>query len=145
MFPSVPPKPNYSELQQSLIEYWKEKKLFERSVSERREDRPYRFYDGPPFITGMPHYGSLLSSIIKDVVPRYQTMQGKRVERVWGWDCHGLPIEQKVQAKLGLSSNAAIEENGIETFIDECYKYTSETSEEWGWYIDQIGRWVDFE
>lgn len=75
MFQQLPSKPNWSELQQSMLDYWEEKKLFERSVSERPEDNPYRFYDGPPFITGMPHYGSLLSSIIKDVVPRYQTMQ----------------------------------------------------------------------
>lgn len=144
-FAPIPSKPEWSELQQSMIDYWKEKKLFERSVSERSESKPYRFYDGPPFITGTPHYGSLLSSIIKDVVPRYQTMKGKRVERVWGWDCHGLPIEQKVQAKLGLESNKDIEANGIETFIKECYAYTNNTSAEWGWYIDQIGRWVDFE
>ena len=75
MFESVPSKPNWSELQQSIIDYWKKEKLFERSVEERPEDKPYRFYDGPPFITGTPHYGSLLSSIIKDVVPRYQTMK----------------------------------------------------------------------
>lgn len=95
----------------------------------------------------MPHYGSLLSSIIKDVVPRYQTMLGKRVERVWGWDAHGLPIEQKVQAKLGLESNKAIEESegGIQHFIDECYNYTRETSADWAWYIDHIGRWVDMD
>ena len=80
-------------------------------MESRPAENPYRFYDGPPFITGTPHYGSLLSSIIKDVVPRYQTMLGKRVERVWGWDCHGLPIEQKVQKKLGLESNKEIEES----------------------------------
>ena len=145
MFESIDSKPNWSELQQSIIDYWKKEKLFERSVQERPEDKSYRFYDGPPFITGTPHYGSLLSSIIKDVVPRYQTMKGKRVERVWGWDCHGLPIEQKVQAKLGLESNKEIEAAGIGKFIDECYNYTNNTSAEWGWYIDQIGRWVDFE
>jgi isoleucyl-tRNA synthetase len=122
-------------------------KTFEKSVESRSAENPYRFYDGPPFITGTPHYGSLLSSIIKDVVPRYQTMLGKRVERVWGWDCHGLPIEQKVQKKLGLESNKEIEESagGIQGFIDECYNYTRDTSSEWGWYIDHIGRWVDMD
>jgi len=93
----------------------------------------------------MPHYGSLLSSIVKDIVPRYHTMQGKRVERKWGWDCHGLPIEEKVQKKLDLKSNADIEALGVEKFIEECYTYTKETSAEWDWYIDHIGRWVDTE
>lgn len=80
-------------------------------------------------------------------MPRYQTMLGKRVERVWGWDCHGLPIEQKVQKKLGLESNKEIEESekGIQGFIDECYNYTRDTSSEWNWYIDHIGRWVDMD
>jgi isoleucyl-tRNA synthetase len=88
-----------------------------------------------------------MSSIIKDLIPRYQTMLGKRVERIWGWDCHGLPIEQKVQKKLGLESNKEIEESagGIQGFIDECYAYTRDTSAEWSWYIDHIGRWVDMD
>lgn len=115
-------------------------------MQQRPEDNPYRFYDGPPFITGTPHYGSLLSSIIKDIVPRYHTMQGKRVERKWGWDCHGLPIEEKVQKKLGLAGSKDIEEKvGIKKFIEECYTYTRETSAEWNWYVDHIGRWVDME
>jgi isoleucyl-tRNA synthetase len=147
MFPLPKWKPEFSKLEESILQYWKENKTFEKSVESRPAENPYRFYDGPPFITGTPHYGSLLSSIIKDVVPRYQTMLGKRVERVWGWDCHGLPIEQKVQKKLGLESNKEIEESegGIQGFIDECYKYTQETSSEWNWYVDHIGRWVDME
>jgi 8-oxo-dGTP pyrophosphatase MutT (NUDIX family) len=140
-------KPEFSKLEESILQYWKENKTFEKSVDSRPAENPYRFYDGPPFITGTPHYGSLLSSIIKDVVPRYQTMLGKRVERVWGWDCHGLPIEQKVQKKMWLESNKEIEESegGIQKFIDECYNYTRDTSSEWGWYIDHIGRWVDMD
>ena len=140
-------KPEFSKLEESILQYWKENKTFEKSVESRPAENPYRFYDGPPFITGTPHYGSLLSSIIKDVVPRYQTMLGKRVERVWGWDCHGLPIEQKVQKKLWLESNKEIEESagGIQGFIDECYAYTRDTSAEWSWYIDHIGRWVDMD
>lgn len=140
-------KPEFSKLEESILQYWKEHKTFEKSVESRPAENPYRFYDGPPFITGTPHYGTLLSSIIKDVVPRYQTMLGKRVERVWGWDCHGLPIEQKVQKKLGLESNKEIEESagGIQGFIDECYAYTRDTSAEWSWYIDHIGRWVDMD
>lgn len=147
MFPLPKWKPEFSKLEESILQYWKENKSFEKSVESRPSENPYRFYDGPPFITGTPHYGSLLSSIIKDVVPRYQTMLGKRVERVWGWDCHGLPIEQKVQKKLGLESNKEIEESagGIQWFIDECYAYTRDTSAEWSWYIDHIWRWVDMD
>lgn len=93
----------------------------------------------------MPHYGHLASSVAKDVIPRFQTMKGKKVDRVRGWDCHGIPIEQKVQAKLGLDSNLDIEKVGVETFINECYNYTRSTSSEWKRYIDQFARWVDFD
>jgi len=145
-FPKVNPKQSFPELEENVLKFWKENDTFQKSIDNRPEDKPYRFYDGPPFITGTPHYGSLLSSIIKDIVPRYHTMQGKRVERKWGWDCHGLPIEEKVQKKLGLGSNREIEEKvGIKTFIEECYKYTQETSAEWNWYVDHIGRWVDMD
>ncbi len=143
MFPKVNPKQSFPDMEEKIIAFWKENNTFRKSIEQRPEDKPYRFYDGPPFITGTPHYGSLLSSIVKDIVPRYHTMQGKRVERKWGWDCHGLPIEEKVQKKLGLKSNKDIEELGIEKFVEECYTYTRETSAEWDWYIDHIGRWVD--
>ncbi len=145
MFPKVNPKQSFPEMEEKIIAFWKENDTFQKSIEQRPEDKPYRFYDGPPFITGTPHYGSLLSSIVKDIVPRYHTMQGKRVERKWGWDCHGLPIEEKVQKKLGLKSNKDIEDLGIQKFIEECYTYTKETSAEWDWYIDHIGRWVDTE
>jgi isoleucyl-tRNA synthetase len=142
-FPSVNSKQSFPELEAKTVAYWKENNTFQKSIDSRPESDPYRFYDGPPFITGTPHYGSLLSSIVKDIVGRYWTMQWKRVERVWGWDCHGLPIEEKVQKNLGIQSNKEIEKVGVKTFIDECYKYTAETSAEWDWYIDRIGRWVD--
>ena len=145
MFPSVSPKQSFPALESEVLAYWKANNTFQKSVDSRPVDNPYRFYDGPPFITGMPHYGSLLSSIVKDVVGRYWTMRGRRVDRTWGWDCHGLPIEEKVQKKLGLKSNKDIEENGVKKFIDDCYAYTSEVSSEWNWYIDKIGRWVDMD
>lgn len=145
MFPKVNPKQSFPDMEEKIIAFWKENNTFRKSIQQRPEDKPYRFYDGPPFITGTPHYGSLLSSIVKDIVPRYHTMQGKRVERKWGWDCHGLPIEEKVQKKLGLKSNKDIEELGVEKFVQECYTYTQETSAEWDWYIDHIGRWVDMD
>ena len=89
------------EYEADVLARWKAEKTFEQSVENRSEDNAFVFYDGPPFITGVPHHGTLLSSIVKDAVPRYQTMKGKRVERVWGWDCHGLPAENFVEKKLG--------------------------------------------
>jgi valyl-tRNA synthetase len=145
MFPSISPKQSFPTLESEVLAYWKANNTFKKSIESRPEDNPYRFYDGPPFITGTPHYGSLLSSIVKDVVWRYWTMRGKRVDRVWWWDCHGLPIEEKVQKKLGLASNREIEERGVKEFIDGCYEYTAATSAEWDWYIDKIGRWVDMD
>jgi isoleucyl-tRNA synthetase len=129
-----------------MIEYWKTNKIFERSVEESSKDKQWNFLDGPPFITGLPHYGTLLSSIPKDVFPRYKTMQGYRVRRVWGWDCHGLPAENKVENALGLKSKREIEEKvGVKKFIDECKLYVNDVSSAWEWYIDHVGRWVDFE
>lgn len=145
MFKLVNPKQNFPELEERITKFWKENKIFEKSVQNRNIDNRYIFYDGPPFITGTPHYGSLLPSIAKDVVPRFHTMRGKRVERVWGWDCHGLPIENKVEKKLDIKNRREIEKFGIQRFIDECYSYTRDTSAEWKWYIDKIGRWVDME
>ena len=133
------------EIEEKVLSFWKENNIFEKSVESRDEDNLYVFYDGPPFISGLPHYGHLLSSIAKDVIPRYWTMKGKRVERVWGWDAHGLTVENSVQKKLGIKKRRDIEGYGLEKFIKECYKYTSETSEEWVWYIDKIARWVDME
>lgn len=143
-FKKVNTRQNFPELEDEITKFWKDNDIFQKSIDSKPADDKYVFYDGPPFITGMPHYGHLLGSIAKDVVPRYWTMKGKRVERKWGWDCHGLPIENKVENKLGLENRRDIEKLGIEKFIEECYTYTTETSAEWEWYIDKIGRWVDF-
>lgn len=97
-----------SEYEPALVEWWKKNKTFEKSVEQRPEDDSYVFYDGPPFITGMPHHGTLLSSIVKDAVPRFWTMRGKRVERRWGWDCHGLPAENFVEKQLGITDRREI-------------------------------------
>ena len=99
-FPTVSPKQSFPALESEVLAYWKANDTFRKSVESRPADNPYRFYDGPPFITGMPHYGHLLGSTVKDAVGRYWTMRGRRVERIWGWDCHGLPIEERVQKKL---------------------------------------------
>ncbi|MDE2588523.1 MAG: class I tRNA ligase family protein, partial [Patescibacteria group bacterium] len=145
MFKPVSPKVNFPELEEEQIQEWKNDKTFEKSIEQRSDSKKWTFLDGPPFITGMPHYGTLLSSIPKDVFGRYWTMKGYKVRRVWGWDCHGLPAENKVENKLKLKRKKDIEEKvGVKKFIDECKLYVSEVSSEWEWYIDHIARWVDF-
>jgi len=141
-----PIETNYvpSQVEEEVLAYWKKNHIFEKSVENRPENNSYSFYDGPPFITGLPHYGHLLGSIVKDVIPRYQTMKGKRVRRVWGWDCHGLPAENKVEKQLGINSKKEIETLGIDKFIAACKDYVGNVSAEWEWYVDHIGRWVDF-
>jgi len=142
-FKNIPQNISFPDIEEEIIKFWKEKNIFEKSVNSRPENNSYSFYDGPPFITGSPHHGSLLPSIAKDVIPRYWTMKGKRVRRVWGWDCHGLPAENKVEEQLGLKSKKDIEAIGIKKYIDTCYSYVQNVSQEWPWYIDHIGRWVD--
>lgn len=144
-FKDVASVPNFPQLEEETLKYWKDNKIFEKSVESRPANKPWTFLDGPPFVTGNPHYGSLLSSIAKDPYGRFWTMKGYRVRRVWGWDGHGLPIENKVENKLEIKSKREIEEKvGVDVFIEECKKYVAETSAEWEWYVDHIGRWVDF-
>lgn len=145
MLKPVVPFPNFSEIEDRLLRFWKKNQTFEKSISQRPASKSWTFLDGPPFITGLPHYGTLLSSIPKDLFPRFWAMKGYRVRRVWGWDCHGLPAENKVEARLGLKSKREIEEKvGVAKFIAACKSYVSEVSAEWEWYIDHVGRWVDF-
>src|SRR3989339_1826206 len=136
-FKPVSPKVDFPKLEQKILGYWKRNKIFEKSIESRPKDKKWTFLDGPPFITGLPHYGSLLVSIPKDIFPRYFTMKGYRVRRVWGWDCHGLPAENKVEEKLGITRKKDIEEKiGVGRFIDECKTYVQNVSEEWEWYVD---------
>jgi len=144
-FQPVNPNVKFPELEKEILEFWKKNKIFEKTLAKNAPKGKWAFLDGPPFITGLPHYGNLLSSLPKDLFPRYKTMQGYSVRRVWGWDCHGLPAENKVEAKLGIKSKKEIiEKVGIKKFIDECKLYVKNVSGEWEWYIDHIGRWVDF-
>ncbi|MCA9308078.1 isoleucine--tRNA ligase [candidate division WWE3 bacterium] len=145
MFKEVPNVNNFAEPEAEILKFWKQNKIFEKSVEQRPEDNLYVFYDGPPFISGLPHYGHLIVSIVKDLIPRYQTMKGKRVERIWGWDAHGLTVESKVVKELGIRDRTEIENFGLEEFTKACYEYTSKTLEAWPWYIDRIGRWVDMD
>lgn len=132
------------EYEKDLVAQWKKNKTFEKSIENRSKENSYVFYDGPPFISGVPHHGTLLSSIVKDAVPRYQTMKGKRVERVWGWDCHGLPAERFTEKKLGIHSRQEVIEYGIEKYITATRENMIQTSSAWEDVVDRIGRWVDF-
>jgi isoleucyl-tRNA synthetase len=133
------------EYEKALVGFWKENKTFEKSIENRPESKGYVFYDGPPFITGVPHHGTLLSSIVKDAVPRYQTMKGKRVERVWGWDTHGLPAENFVEKKLGITDRHEIGTKiSLADYITTARESMIQTGGLWEDTIDRIGRWVDF-
>jgi isoleucyl-tRNA synthetase len=134
------------EYEKSLVQQWKDNKTFEKSIAQRSVDDTFVFYDGPPFITGVPHHGTLLSSIVKDAIPRYQTMKGKYVERTWGWDCHGLPAENFIEKKLGITDRHDIGTKiSLEDYITTARDSMVETSSLWQDTIDRIGRWVDFD
>jgi isoleucyl-tRNA synthetase len=133
------------EYEKDLVVQWKKNKTFEKSIEQRPANDAYVFYDGPPFITGIPHHGTLLTSIVKDAVPRYWTMKGKRVERRWGWDCHGLPAEVFTEKKLGIHDKRDIGTKiSLEEYIMTCRDNMVQTGDLWESTIDRIGRWVDF-
>ncbi len=133
------------QYEEELTRYWEEQQIFKRSIEQRPEDNSYVFYDGPPFITGLPHVGNLLASIVKDAIPRYWTMKGKRVERVWGWDCHGLPAEVFTEKKLGIKDKKDVGTKiSLEDYILTCRENMVITGNEWESTIQRIGRWVDF-
>ncbi len=131
--------------EREILDFWEKNKVFEKSISERPEGDDYVFYDGPPFATGLPHYGHLLQSVTKDVVPRYFTMKGHRVERKWGWDCHGLPIEAIVEKEMGLKNREDIEALGVRAFNEACDAKIGTYVAEWKRSIRRLGRWVDME
>jgi isoleucyl-tRNA synthetase len=138
-------KINIPELEHAVLDFWDETKAFEQSVESRPADKRYVFYDGPPFATGLPHYGHILASTIKDVIPRYWTMKGYRVDRVWGWDCHGIPIENIIEKELKLKGGKkGIEAMGIDKFNAACRAAILRFDKEWEKVIRRIGRWVDF-
>ena len=138
-------KSERAQREEKILQFWKERKIFEKSVEKDSPRGEFVFYDGPPFATGLPHYGSLLSSIIKDVIPRYKTMRGFRVRRRWGWDCHGLPIENMVEQELGIKNKKEIEEMGVAKFNAACRNSVLRFLDEWKHFIDRIGRFVDYD
>ena len=133
------------EMEEKVLAFWDEHHTFEKSLEQTADGKMFTFYDGPPFATGLPHYGHLLASTIKDVIPRYQTMNGRYVRRRWGWDCHGLPIEEVVERKLGISGKKQIEEIGIKKFNETCRSMVLTYVSEWRQMIRRIARWVDFD
>ncbi|MBL7036883.1 isoleucine--tRNA ligase [Candidatus Microgenomates bacterium] len=138
-------QPDFAKLEHKVLDYWDESGVFEKSISNRSSEKSYIFYDGPPFATGTPHYGHLLASTIKDTIPRYWTMKGYRVERVWGWDCHGLPIENMIEKKLDLKGGKiGIEKLGIDKFNSACRAAILRFDKDWEKVIRRLGRWVDF-
>jgi len=133
------------ETEEKILDFWKKNKIFQKSIEQREKAPNFVFYDGPPFATGLPHYGHILASTIKDVIPRYYTMKGYHVRRRWGWDCHGLPIENIVEQKLKISGKKQIEEKGIEFFNQTCRENVLTYIREWGKIVERIARWVEFD
>ncbi len=133
------------EREERILTFWKKERIFEKSLEEKRNRPHFTFYDGPPFATGLPHYGHILAGTIKDVVPRYKTMKGYYVSRRFGWDCHGLPVENEVEKAKELSGASSIEAFGIGAFNEECRSIVLRYTEEWKQTVQRMGRWVSFE
>ncbi len=144
MYKPVSSRVDFAANEEDVLAFWDANDTFRKSLEIRKDAPEYVFYDGPPFATGLPHYGHLLAGTIKDIVPRYQTMRGNRVERRFGWDCHGLPVEALAQEALGLAGAPAIVEAGVDVFNDQCRSMVSTYVKEWEKTVSRMGRWVDF-
>lgn len=145
MFKPVTNKIDFPGVDRAVLDFWQAHQTFKKSLELRRHAPEFVFYDGPPFATGLPHYGHLLAGTIKDIVPRYQTMRGHYVERRFGWDCHGLPIEALAQEQLGLAGTGAIREKGVDVFNETCRSLVLKYVAEWRKTVTRMGRWVDFD
>ncbi|HUJ67172.1 MAG TPA: isoleucine--tRNA ligase, partial [Acidimicrobiales bacterium] len=143
-YPTVSASPRFPQIEADVLDSWSKHDTFRRSVQARPGDDEFVFYDGPPFANGLPHYGHLLTGYVKDVVPRYRTMRGQRVERRFGWDCHGLPAETEAEKELGVSGRGPITEFGIGRFNDYCRTSVLRYTQEWERYVTRQARWVDF-
>ncbi|KAA3640680.1 MAG: isoleucine--tRNA ligase, partial [Armatimonadetes bacterium] len=143
-FPQVGPA-DFPELDRRILDFWESTGAFKTSIDLRADAPEYTFYDGPPFATGSPHYGHILQGVVKDIVPRYWTMRGYHVERRFGWDTHGLPVEMEVEKQLGVSGPLEIKNLGVDAFNEACRVMVNTTTEEWYDITARIGRWVDFD
>jgi len=141
----VNPKVEFPKLEQDVLNFWNKNNIFEKSITSRPEIKSFSFFDGPPFATGLPHYGHLLAGTIKDVIPRYKAMQGYHVERIWGWDTHGLPIENIVEQELDIKTKDQVEAMGIDKFNELCRTKVLNYAEDWQRIVARTGRWVDME
>lgn len=144
-YQSVSNKIDFNRMEEDVLAFWKTHDTFQKSLDQTRQNDTFVFYDGPPFATGLPHYGHLLAGTIKDIIPRYQTMRGHYVERRFGWDCHGLPIEALAQDALGVSGAHAIRELGVAKFNEQCRSMVMRYVSEWRNTVTRMGRWVDFD
>ncbi len=145
MYKPVDPKVNFPEMEESILKFWEDKDIFQKSIDQRDGNEEFVFYDGPPFATGLPHFGHFVPGTIKDIIPRYQTMKGKKVERRFGWDCHGLPVEYEIEKSLGITGKTEIEEYGVAKFNEACRSIVLRYTSEWERIVKRMGRWVDFE
>ena len=145
MFNPVSNKAQFPQMEEDILKYWAEGDIFKKSLARNAGKERYKFYDGPPFATGLPHYGHLLAGTIKDIVPRYQTMRGKYVERRFGWDTHGLPIEALAQDALGIAGAPEIKALGVDKFNEQCRSMVLKYVSEWRKSVTRMGRWVDFD
>ncbi|MCK5005884.1 MAG: isoleucine--tRNA ligase [Spirochaetales bacterium] len=145
MYKPVDSKLSFPNMEEGILEFWQKHKIFEKSIQQREGCEEYVFYDGPPFATGLPHFGHFVPGTIKDIIPRYKAMRGKKVERRFGWDCHGLPVEYEMEKELGISGKRQIEEYGIARFNEACRSIVLRYTAEWRSVITRLGRWVDFD
>ena len=136
---------SFVQAEHEVLNFWERENIFQQSLEQSKDNPPYIFYDGPPFATGLPHHGHLVGSTLKDIIPRYYTMKGFYVQRRFGWDCHGLPIEHEIDKSLGMSASEAVEKLGIKGYNDECRGIVQRYTTEWQKTITRIGRWVDFD
>ena len=150
IYPDLDTQPDFVQISETVLEFWRQARVFEESVTSRpktigNKNNEFIFFDGPPFANGLPHYGHLLTGFVKDAIARYQTIKGKRVERKFGWDCHGLPAEMGAEKELNISGRKQIEEYGIDKFNQYCQESVLRYANEWKNYITKQARWVDFE
>ena len=133
---------SFVAMEHDILAFWEAEQVFQKSLDNTRGKKPYVFYDGPPFATGLPHHGHIVASTIKDVVPRFWTMKGRYVARRFGWDCHGLPIEHEIDKQLNMSAQEALEELGVAGYNAQCRSIVQRYVGEWRTTVTRLGRWV---
>ncbi|GIS29699.1 MAG: hypothetical protein Ct9H90mP2_00820 [Dehalococcoidia bacterium] len=144
-YPEIEAAANFPNIEEKILSKWASENTFKKSISNRDKSKEFVFYDGPPFANGLPHYGHILTGFVKDIIPRYQTMKGSKVDRVFGWDCHGLPAEMESEKEFGISGRKQIQDFGVEKFNDHCKESVMKFTKEWEVTVGGKKGWVDFE